>query len=67
MVRWNPNYSDTVLPYGKDGSFSKFSDELSTDSKICNISAGVTMNGSLGKCLVFPVIRYESSIDKVTS
>ena len=31
------------------------------------ISAGVTTIGELGKCLVFPVTRYASSLERATS
>ena len=36
-------------------------------SIILTISAGVTMNGLMGKCLIFPVTRYESSLEIATS
>ena len=34
---------------------------------IASISAGVTTIGDLGKCLMFPVTRYEPSWDRATS
>ena len=54
-----------LFPYGVQGSFRTLG--FSKDSMICIISAGVTINGSFGKCFILPVTRYESSEERATS
>lgn len=50
------------LPYKAAGSLSILPDQAAILLMIVSISAGVTMNGFFGKCLMLPVTRNESSV-----
>lgn len=49
------------LPYEAAGSLSILPGPAAILLMIVSISAGVTMNGFFGKCLMLPVTRNESS------
>lgn len=71
MTPWTFNEPKTsevfYLPYAAAGSFKTLPGPAAISLMIVSISAGVTMNGFLGKCLMLPVTRNESSLLNATS
>lgn len=55
------NYDLEKLPYKAAGSLSILPGPAAILLLVVSISAGVTMNGFFGKCLMLPVTRNESS------